>query len=245
MKITPLGTVSPYAKGNLNCPGFLIEYKDYNILLDAGNGICSNLLFPNCLNNLHVIISHLHKDHYGDLSSIMYASYVYKNLSLLSEKIDIYLPELTNEIVDIKETHSNFNLIDELSCLYLDDLKISFYNNQSHNILTYVIILENNVNKVVYTSDIGNTNLMELSQRVEKADILICESSFIQSHNIISNTHMHTKEAALLAKNANVQKLMLTHFWPEENKNNYLDEAIVVFENTIIAEENKPYTLTK
>lgn len=37
--ITPLGTVSPYPKKDRNNPGFLIEYKDINILLDCGNGI--------------------------------------------------------------------------------------------------------------------------------------------------------------------------------------------------------------
>lgn len=25
--ITPLGTISPYTKGNMNCPGFLVEYN--------------------------------------------------------------------------------------------------------------------------------------------------------------------------------------------------------------------------
>ena len=25
--VTPLGTISPYTKGNMNCPGFLILYK--------------------------------------------------------------------------------------------------------------------------------------------------------------------------------------------------------------------------
>ena len=37
--ITPLGTISPYTKGNMNCPGFLIEYNNKKILLDCGNGI--------------------------------------------------------------------------------------------------------------------------------------------------------------------------------------------------------------
>lgn len=28
IEITPLGTISPYPKGNMNCPRFLIEYND-------------------------------------------------------------------------------------------------------------------------------------------------------------------------------------------------------------------------
>ena len=36
---TPLGTISPYTKGNRNCPGFLIEYNNQKILLDCGNSV--------------------------------------------------------------------------------------------------------------------------------------------------------------------------------------------------------------
>ena len=78
--VTPLGTVSPYPKDNKNCPGFLIEYKNYKVLLDCGDGITRLLNLPNDFNNLIIIISHLHKDHYSGLSSLAYASYVYKNL---------------------------------------------------------------------------------------------------------------------------------------------------------------------
>ena len=31
--ITPLGTISPYTKGNMNCPGVLINYNNKKILL--------------------------------------------------------------------------------------------------------------------------------------------------------------------------------------------------------------------
>ena len=37
--ITPLGTVSPYCKGDKNCPGYLSEYHDRKILVDCGNGV--------------------------------------------------------------------------------------------------------------------------------------------------------------------------------------------------------------
>ena len=30
--ITPLGTVSPYCCGDMNCPGYLVEYNDKKIL---------------------------------------------------------------------------------------------------------------------------------------------------------------------------------------------------------------------
>ena len=76
MELKVLGTVSPYCQQDKNCPGYLITTEDSKILLDCGNGITRNLNFPNDLNNLTIIISHLHRDHYGELFSIAYASYV-------------------------------------------------------------------------------------------------------------------------------------------------------------------------
>lgn len=92
MIITPLGTVSPYCKDHKNCPGFLVTNNNKKILLDCGNGISRLLKMPYDLENLIIVISHLHKDHYSDLSSIAYASFAYKNLGLLKDKIKIYIP---------------------------------------------------------------------------------------------------------------------------------------------------------
>ncbi len=74
--VTPLGTVSPYPKGNMNCPCFLVEYNGVKILLDCGNGAIRHLNFPNDLKGLNVILSHFHKDHIGDIGSIQYALFV-------------------------------------------------------------------------------------------------------------------------------------------------------------------------
>ena len=89
--ITPLGTISPYPKGDKNCPGFLVQYNNNKILLDCGAGVTRLLNFPNDLKDLNVIITHYHKDHFGDLGALQYASYVYHNLGLLDKKIKIYL----------------------------------------------------------------------------------------------------------------------------------------------------------
>ena len=88
--ITPLGTVSPYPKGKRNNPGFLIEYNNMNILLDCGNGITRLLEFPNCLNNLHVFITHFHLDHFLDLGPLQYSSFCYHNLGIINKPIKYF-----------------------------------------------------------------------------------------------------------------------------------------------------------
>ena len=71
----------------------LINYNNKKILLDCGSGISRLLKFPDTLEDLNVIITHYHRDHFGDIGSICYASYVYHNLGLLNNKINIFLPK--------------------------------------------------------------------------------------------------------------------------------------------------------
>jgi ribonuclease BN (tRNA processing enzyme) len=47
----------------------------------------------------------------------------------------------------------------------------------------------------------------------------------------------------LIAKEAGVKKLLLTHFWPEIDKQKYVDEAKDIFENVHAAEEGKVYKI--
>ena len=248
--IIPLGTISPYPKDNMNCPGFLIIYKDKKILLDCGNGITRLLNFPNDLNNLHVFLTHYHKDHIGDTGVLQYSSYVYHNLGLLDEKIKIYMPEKDfrfnkESIIQNEESYCDYIDINSNSEFDIDDLKISFNDNKSHTIESYMVKLENKDFKVIYTSDIGTTNFDNLIHFCKNSDLIICESSFLKKHNSSSTTHLTAYDAGKLAKESNSKQLLLTHFWPEEDKNLYLKEACKVFDNTLVAEEGKKIILRR
>ena len=49
----------------------------------------------------------------------------------------------------------------------------------------------------------------------------------------------------IIAKEAEVNGLMLTHFWPEELPEKYLEEAKSIFSKTVVAEEGKIIDLSK
>ena len=94
IEIIPLGTISPYPKGERNNPGYLLKYKDYKFLLDCGNGTTRLLDFNKDLENLNVFITHFHLDHFADLAAIQYGSYCYHNLGLLNNKVNIEMHPL-------------------------------------------------------------------------------------------------------------------------------------------------------
>lgn len=246
MIITPLGTVSPYCKNDTNCPGFLIETDNKKFLLDCGNGISRLMKFPNDLNNLNIIITHYHKDHFGEIGILQYASYVYHKLGLLNKPINIYLPREDYQnskrtIIKNEESYATYNDIE--SIINIDNVKLTFYDNNSHLVKSYMIKIESEDLKIIYTSDIGTTNMMNLIKFCRDADLLICESSFLKSHNSNSKTHLTASTASEIARLANVKQLLLTHFWPEEDKEKYKEEAKKNFNNTEVAIEGKKLIL--
>ena len=82
---------------------------------------------------------------------------------------------------------------------------------------------------------------------VDNSDLLICEGMYGDDNDIekaIKNKHMIFRESANIAKNANVETLVLTHFSPIiKDPNIYIDNATDIFENTIIGTDRMGFNL--
>ena len=70
--------------------------------------------------------------------------------------------------------------------------------------------------------------------------MLICESGLLKSCGLPEiNSHLTAEQTTQIAKQEKVKALKLTHFWPEENIKNYLDEAKKVFNNILLFKEGQ------
>lgn len=248
MQLKVLGTVSPYSKEEKNCPGFLVTNENNKILLDCGNGITRNLNFPEDLNNLTIIISHLHRDHYSDIFSIAYATYVYHNLGHLKDRIKVYIP--------FDETSPDYYLLNNLgeehyleilsynkdSLINLENTTISFSENP-HNIISHSIKVTSNNQIIVYSGDTGYMG-NSIEHFAKGANLLICESTFLKGQTRKKDYHLYAHEAATIAKKAEVEQLLLTHFWPEISPILYKEEAQTIFKNTESAQEKQVINLS-
>ena len=79
----------------------------------------------------------------------------------------------------------------------------------------------------------------------KNANMLICETTFLKGQNKSVDNHLYAYEAGIIARNANVDKLLLMHFWPSIDKSEYVDEASEYFNNVEAACENKKYVLKR
>lgn len=82
---------------------------------------------------------------------------------------------------------------------------------------------------------------------VDNSDLLVCEGMYGEDEDLekaIKNKHMTFRESANIARNANVETLILTHFSPiVKDPNFYIENAIEIFENTIIGTDRMGLSL--
>lgn len=252
-QIRVLGSVSPYCKNSNNCPGYLFENDINKILLDCGPGVSALMKMPDDLKNLTIVISHLHKDHYADLFSLGYASYCYHNLGMLNQKIKVYIPEVFSDevgyedylmIKNLKEQYFDIITYNERSIIDVDENTYINFLKTKHSISNFSAKISSSGYTVVYTGDMGFSDIDKFISFSSCASLLICESTYLEKDNVSDLHHLHASEAAKIAFLSDVDTLMLTHFWPEHNKFEYLDDARPIFQNTIVANEGLLFDLS-
>ncbi len=80
------------------------------------------------------------------------------------------------------------------------------------------------------------------------AKIMLCESTYLEEHRDLAYDHYHltAKQAGTIAKQANVQQLILTHFSARyQNIEDFENEARTVFSNVHAADDFKTFPFHK
>jgi ribonuclease BN (tRNA processing enzyme) len=122
----------------------------------------------------------------------------------------------------------------------IGDLKISF-REMVHSYKNYAVCIEENSKKLVYSGDTWvNDGLAEFARN---ADLFICEAGLPEREGKYAKVmHLTAGEAARIAEDAGVKRLLLTHFTPGVSMKFYINEAISVYKGIMeIAEENKSH----
>ena len=136
-------------------------------------------------------------------------------------------------------------LLVKKNTLKIGNIDISFCPTD-HPVETYAVRLSSGGKTIVYTADTSFSAKDKLVQFAKGADLLISESSLLTSYGFPEiNSHLTAKQAGIIANEANVRALMLTHFWPEELPKKYVEEAKSIFPKVIAANEGQIIELPK
>lgn len=239
MKLTILGSGTAAPVLERNCAGYLLEINGKKFLFDSGAGTIRRLLEAkvDLFGIDNIFYTHLHNDHVNDLGAIIwsnnYGGIRTKQLNLYGPKgFKKYFKILVKKL--LKPTKIKFSVnIKELkdSEIIIDRIKIKT-KQIKHSTTTKSIAyrIEHKNKSLVYTGDTEYCN--ETIEIAKDVDILLTECSFPDNKRIES--HLTPSLAGMLATQANVKQLILTHFYPEVLKTNIKKECTKEFKGEII-----------
>lgn len=195
MKIIFLGTNGWYTTPTGNTPCVLVDSKEGYTIFDAGNGIYKLDKYITEPKPISLYISHFHIDHVSGLHCLNKFNFpqginIYVGQDRLKDYQVLVNPPFTSpKQAKVSETHGI-----KQHHAYGDD---GFRLNLENKIISYS----------------GDCGISEASYILAKdADLLIHECSYKAGHAPDTWGHVGPIEAANLAKDANVKKLILTHF---------------------------------
>ena len=213
MKLTTLGCWGAYPYQNAGTTSFLVTGHDgFQLLLDAGSGALTALekeMSPLDLDA--VMISHYHPDHVADLGVLRHYFQLYPKHLWTPKELPIYAHDEDKTEFD-KLTIPNVSrglAYDTENGEKIGPFDISFIKTV-HPVVCYAMrIVERETGQVlVFTGDTGYFEAFEAFTR--DADLLLADVYLFEG-NENHFAHLTSKEAGILAKDARVKRLVLTH----------------------------------
>ncbi|RSL32703.1 MBL fold metallo-hydrolase [Salibacterium salarium] len=212
MKVTVVGYWHAFPAAGEATSGYLIEKDGFNVLIDCGSGVASQVQhYCNLAEIDAVVISHYHDDHVSDIGSLHY-------YRLLQPHISEY-PQQPFTMYGHDEDVESFQKLSfqgEVNAqayeagqpLNVGPFTFHFYKT-THPVPCYAMKIESKDSTLFYTADTGFTT--EMAEAAAGADLLIAESSFYKGQDSARFGHMTSEEAGQMAGLAKVPTLLLTH----------------------------------
>lgn len=231
MRLTVIGCYGAYPDPGGASSGYLLEEGETKVLLDCGSGVLSKLQQVIDLSELDaVVFSHYHADHCADLGCLHYAAMIDTQLGRRTKPLVLWGPGETERLT--YKTSSNGQSYLGLSAFAIGDLRFTVCEN-IHEIPSWSIrITDPDGVSLVYSGDTGYHEA--LADFAAGTDCFLCESSFYEGNRPAGALHLSADQAALLARKANVRKLILTHLPHFGDPRQLQEQAGRLFEGEVL-----------
>jgi ribonuclease BN (tRNA processing enzyme) len=222
MRLTVLGNSTAVPHPESAAAGYLVEWGETAILLDAGQGVIRSLqdrLDPHRLSA--VVVGHMHADHSLDLVGLRY---LYPWGEKAADPLPVHLPPGGRSRLDalatgISERVGFFDdayAVDEYdpsAPLVIGPLTIRF-NKGRHYVPAWGLTVEApDGARLAYTGDTGpSDSVVEFSS---DADLLLIEAALrLPAHDDLERGHLTAEEAIDMATRARARSALLVHYSP-------------------------------
>jgi ribonuclease BN (tRNA processing enzyme) len=239
MRLDILGCAGTYPLAGQPTSGYLLTSRGTDILCDAGFGTFAELtrrIEPDRLDA--VVLSHRHPDHCADFlalhHALAYGPYEKRGLPVFCAP---GLGSRLAEFMGAGEGHGFFEVFDFHEVGETNHVVVGAFDMRfavtSHSVPTIATRFESGGRSLTYSADTGpGGGFPELSRG---SNVMLCEASIEGERNDHHFVHHLTgREAGEIAREAGVEKLVLTHVPPSLDRAKVLAEAQAVFGGGVV-----------
>ena len=235
LAITVLGSSGSYAAPGNPCTGYLVHSPKATVLLDCGPGTLGPLQDEVALDDLTaIVITHCHPDHWVELPVLRNVFTFFQP----REDVPVYGTAETKRMDDAVHVRANgrpdvmsWTVIDPSSKFTIGDQRWSFALTD-HPVETLAVRVDVGERSFAFSSDSGpGWDFRSLGPGI---DLAMCDASHTSELEGQSIPHMSAREAAVAAKVANIDRLVITHLIPGSDPAVHLAEAEAAYGGSVV-----------
>jgi ribonuclease BN (tRNA processing enzyme) len=242
MKLTILGSGTVVPDGDRNSAGYFVAAPGVRLMMDCGAGTVHALArYDTGWERMtHIFISHFHVDHAGELAALFFA-FKYGMRESRSEPLTIIGPAGTDRVMKGLEMAFGDKLFEPKFPVSLrvvspgeriqlaEECFLSVAKTP-HTEESLAARVEGRGRAICYTGDTDASS--ELSTFFNRADLLVSECSFRERREGVP--HLSIKDVAEMARDAEVARLAVTHFYFDVNETELKREIESLYPGEVI-----------
>jgi ribonuclease BN (tRNA processing enzyme) len=229
MTVTVLGCSGGYPGPANACSGYLVRSEGTAVWLDAGSGTLANLQCHIDIDEIDVIVlTHEHPDHWRDIEGLYVA---YKYGDRVREGVPVLAPRGLREFTYFDtEPIFAWRPVADGDSVELDGLQFSF-SRTDHPVETLAVRIDGGGRSMAFSGDTGpKWSFTSLGDGIHLG---LCEAT-LDDASEGTVQHLSGRQAGATATAANVEQLVLTHFWPTRDPVAIAASAKTTFNGPVI-----------
>lgn len=239
MRLTVLGTDGGFTgAGGVNS-GYLVREGDFTLWVDAGTGTLARLLERVDLLDVDaVFVSHEHPDHFVDLVPFHVARQFHPERP---PELPVYsTPGALGRLVALEPSIRDAGLfalrpVEPGATLEVGPFRLTT-RAMAHSVPALGVRIEADGASLAYSGDTGPTD--ELVAIAKDADALVVEATWLDRLDGLPPLHMTGADAGQHAARADVDRLVVSHFWPTLDRGEITRRASQAFGDDAIRAES-------